>query len=82
MFNGSKQYGPREFDRVMESNGGSNNAYTTRDVTVYSDWFTKSALELMVSMEAERLNHLVFDPAVDRVGTQRSACGDARQRGE
>src|SRR5512146_1308545 len=35
MFNGSRKYGPREFDIVMERNGGSNNAYTTRDVTVY-----------------------------------------------
>src|SRR5690349_21814452 len=35
MFNGAKKYGPGELDKVMEANGGSNNAYTTRDVTVY-----------------------------------------------
>src|SRR6516164_3063009 len=39
MFNGAKKYGPGELDKVMEANGGSNNAYTTRDVTVYEDWF-------------------------------------------
>jgi hypothetical protein len=64
MFNGSKKYGTREFDLVMERNGGSNNAYTTRDVTVYSDWSSRSALELVLSMEAERLRNLAFDPAV------------------
>ena len=64
MFNGSKAYGPREFDQVMENNGGSNNAYTTRDVTVYSDWFSRSALDLVLSMEAERLANLKFDPGV------------------
>src|ERR1035438_9961307 len=37
MFNGAKKYGPHMFDRVMENNGGSNNAYTTPDVTVYQD---------------------------------------------
>ncbi len=64
MFNGSKKYGPHEFDRIMEKNGGSNNAFTTRDVTVYSDWFSKSALDLILSMEAERMQHLSFDPAI------------------
>jgi zinc protease len=64
MFNGSRGYGPHKFDVVMEKNGGSNNAYTTRDVTVYSDWFSRSALELILSMEAERLGHLTFDPAM------------------
>ena len=34
MFNGAKKYGPKQFDQVMEYNGGSNNAYTTQDVTV------------------------------------------------
>src|ERR1700742_2948915 len=27
MFNGSKKYGPKLFDRTMEFNGGANNAY-------------------------------------------------------
>src|SRR5713101_9180871 len=44
MFNGAKKYGPGEFDHVMEAAGGSNNAYTNRDVTVYQDWFPNSAL--------------------------------------
>ncbi|HKC86803.1 MAG TPA: insulinase family protein, partial [Blastocatellia bacterium] len=44
MFNGAKKYGPKQFDVVMEANGGSNNAYTTRDLTVYQDWFPRSAL--------------------------------------
>src|SRR5258708_32265214 len=28
MFNGSKKYGPQEFDRRLEARGGSSNAYT------------------------------------------------------
>ena len=31
MFNGAKKYGPGELDKAMEANGGSNNAYTTRE---------------------------------------------------
>src|SRR5579862_8997272 len=58
MFNGAKKYGPKEFDRVMEMNGGSNNAYTSNDVTVYTDWFPSSALDLMFDMESDRIRDL------------------------
>ena len=62
MFNGAKKYGPKEFDRMMEKNGGSNNAYTSNDVTVYTDWFPTTALELMFDMESDRIRDLAFDP--------------------
>jgi zinc protease len=62
MFNGSKNYGPKEFDRVMEANGGSNNAYTTEDVTVYTDWFQKDALETIFKLESDRIANLTIDP--------------------
>ncbi len=62
MFNGARKYGPKQFDIQMEKNGGSNNAYTSRDVTVYTDWFPRTALELMFDMEADRIRDLSFDP--------------------
>ncbi|HEX8435236.1 pitrilysin family protein [Archangium sp.] len=64
MFNGAKKYGPGEFDRVMEAHGGRNNAYTSEDVTVYQDWFPRSALETIFDLEADRLQHLAIDPKV------------------
>src|SRR5919202_5252331 len=45
MFNGSKKYGPKEFDRVLESSGGYSNAYNTYDLTVYHEEFAAEALE-------------------------------------
>jgi predicted Zn-dependent peptidase len=62
MFNGSKSYGPKQFDRVMEANGGSNNAYTSENVTVYTDWFQKDALETIFKLESDRIGHLTIDP--------------------
>src|SRR5258708_27778138 len=62
MFNGAKKYGPGELDKAMESNGGSNNAYTTRNVTVYQDWFPRAALELIFYIESGRILYLSFDP--------------------
>lgn len=62
MFNGSKNFGPKEFDRFMEANGGSNNAYTTENVTVYTDWFQKDALEPIFKLESDRIASLSIDP--------------------
>src|SRR5271170_8195949 len=64
MFNGAKKYGPGQFDFQMEKNGGNNNAYTTEDDTVYTDWFPSSALELMMDMESDRIRDLAFDPKI------------------
>ncbi len=61
MFNGAQRYGPKQFDVVMEAAGGSNNAYTNQDLTVYQDWFPRTALELIFDLEADRIEHLSFD---------------------
>jgi zinc protease len=64
MFNGAKKYGPKQFDIEMEKAGGRNNAYTSNDVTVYTGWFPRSALDLMFDMEADRIRDLAFDPKI------------------
>ncbi len=61
MFNGAKKYGPKQFDRVMEANGGANNAYTTENTTVYTDWFPADSMEIIFELEADRIQHLVID---------------------
>jgi zinc protease len=62
MFNGAKKYGPKLFDQVMEFNGGANNAYTTENVTVYTNWFPASATEVIFDLEADRISSLSIDP--------------------
>jgi zinc protease len=79
MFNGAKKYGPGEFDRVMEANGGSNNAYTSENVTVYQNWFPRSALELIFDLEADRIQHLSFDPEI--VESERGVIASERRQG-
>jgi zinc protease len=64
MFNGAKKYGPKQFDKEMDNSGGNNNAYTSNDVTVYTDWFPSTALELMFDMESDRIRDLAFDPKI------------------
>ena len=64
MFNGTARRAQGEFDREMEARGGSNNASTSEDLTIYSDWFPRSALDLVFDLESDRLEHLAFVPKV------------------
>ncbi len=64
MFNGTKRRAQGEFDETMEAAGGANNAYTSKDLTVYQDWFPRAALETIFDLEADRLANLAIDPDV------------------
>ena len=79
MFNGTSSRDQGEFDREMEAAGGANNAYTSRDVTAYMDWFPKSALEAVLELEGDRLANLAIDP--DVVETERGAVASERREG-
>lgn len=61
MFNGAKKYGPKMFDRTMEAAGGSNNAYTSENLTVYTNWFPTDATEVIFDLEADRIEHLTLE---------------------
>ncbi|WP_242344944.1 M16 family metallopeptidase [Anaeromyxobacter terrae] len=58
MFNGAAKYGPKEFDRVLESRGGHSNAYTSNDVTAYYEDFAPDALETVIDLESDRMRSL------------------------
>lgn len=79
MFNGAKKYGPKQFDRVMEASGGANNAYTTNDVTVYTDWFPASSLDVILDLEADRIAALSIDPKM--VASERGVVTSERSTG-
>lgn len=64
MFNGTTRRKPGEFDRTMEAAGGSNNASTSNDLTIYTDWFPSSALETIFDLEGDRMANLAFVPEV------------------
>lgn len=61
MFNGSKKYRPKEFDRILESGGGYSNAYTSNDVTFYYEEFNPDLLDRVLDMEADRMRSLKID---------------------
>jgi predicted Zn-dependent peptidase len=79
MFNGSAKYGPKMFDRTMEAAGGANNAYTSENVTVYTNWFPVGAMETIFDLEADRIAHLDIDSAM--VESERGVVASERTTG-
>ena len=58
MFNGARKYGPKEFDRILESHGGYSNAWTSKDMTAYYEVVPCDALELVLDLELDRFGDL------------------------
>lgn len=60
MFKGTDDLAPGEFSRVVEANGGSDNAFTSQDYTGYFQRVAADRLDLMMQMEADRMRDLVL----------------------
>ncbi len=66
MFKGSKNLGPEEHAQLIGARGGTINAFTTQDVTVYHEDVTAESLPLVIDLEAERLANLdISQPTLD-----------------
>ena len=61
MFKGAKKYGPGMFDKLVEGNGGRNNAYTTNDLTVYYESLPSEHLKTIIDLEADRMENLTLE---------------------
>jgi zinc protease len=64
MFRGTARYGPGVFARLVERNGGQHNAFTSQDVTSYYVNLAADRLDLVLELEADRMQHLLLDPAI------------------
>ena len=62
MFKGTPKYGPRQFARLVEQNGGQDNAFTSQDVTSYYVNVVADKIDLVVDLEADRMQNLLLDP--------------------
>jgi zinc protease len=61
MFKGTPTHGPREFARLVEQNGGQDNAFTTQDVTSYFVDIAADRVDLVLELEADRMQNLLLD---------------------
>jgi zinc protease len=62
MFKGTPRHGPRQFARLVEQNGGQDNAFTSQDVTSYYVDIASDRLDLVVDLESDRMQNLLLDP--------------------
>lgn len=66
LFEGTKNIQRGQWFKIVSANGGSNNAYTTDDITYYYEIFPSNNVELGLWMESERLLH----PVINQIGVE------------
>ncbi len=77
MFNQTETLAPGEFDKKLERVGGETNAATWVDWTYYRNSLPKSELELAVTLESDRMAHLVLGN--DQVESEREVVANERR---
>lgn len=63
MFKATKNMKSGEFSQTVADLGGSDNAFTSRDYTVYHQTIASEHLDIILKMEADRMQNLLFDEA-------------------
>ncbi|MEZ4809571.1 MAG: pitrilysin family protein [Allomuricauda sp.] len=77
LFEGTENIARGEWDKIVSSNGGSNNANTFLDRTYYYETFPSNSLEVGLWLESERLMH----PIIGQIGvdTQKEVVQEERR---
>src|SRR2546427_2559629 len=60
MFKGTPTHGQGQFARLVEQNGGQDNAFTSQDVTSYYVNIAAEKIDLVIQLEADRLRNLLL----------------------
>ena len=64
MFKGTKSLQPGEYSRTVARNGGNENAFTAWDYTAYFQNIARDRLELVMRLEADRMQNLVLEEKI------------------
>lgn len=60
MFRGSKNYPGNVFSKIIQAHGGIDNAFTTKDYTVYYQKLSKDNLKISIDLESDRMENLLL----------------------
>jgi zinc protease len=60
MFKGTKKVGPEEFSRIIQENGGNDNAFTSRDNTAYFENLSADRVQVAINLESDRMQNLML----------------------
>jgi zinc protease len=61
MFKGTPAHGQGQFARLVEQNGGQDNAFTSQDVTSYYVDIAADKIGLLIDLESDRMHNLKLD---------------------
>jgi zinc protease len=61
MFKGTPRYGSKQFSNIIQRNGGSDNAFTSKDHTVYFQTLSSDRIGISIELEADRMANLLLD---------------------
>src|SRR5256714_8384430 len=61
MFKGTPTHGQGQFARLVEQNGGQDNAFTSQDVTSYYVNIAADRIDLVIELESDRMHNLKLD---------------------
>jgi zinc protease len=78
LFKGTKNLEPGEFSATVSRNGGSDNAFTSRDYTAYFQRIAADRLEVMMRMESDRMVNLQLDES--DIATERDVIIEERNQ--
>jgi zinc protease len=60
MFKGTKKIGPEQFSRIIQENGGNDNAFTSRDYTAYFENLSADRVQVSLNLESDRMQNLML----------------------
>ena len=60
MFKGTKKVGPEEFSRIIQENGGNDNAFTSNDYTAYFTNISADRLGIPMELESDRMSSVML----------------------
>lgn len=78
MFEGSENIDRGQYMNIIQSRGGTLNAYTSNDITYYYELLPSNELELALYMESERMLHSKVD--ITGVETQREVVKEEKRQ--
>jgi zinc protease len=58
MFKGTEKRGPEEFSRIIQENGGNDNAFTSNDYTAYFTNISAERIRIPMELESDRMSAL------------------------
>ncbi|HEX2859898.1 MAG TPA: pitrilysin family protein [Alphaproteobacteria bacterium] len=64
MFKGTQKYPAGQMDKIIQRNGGQQNAFTSYEMTAYHQTISADKLPLMMEIEADRMEGLVLTDKV------------------